>query len=196
VPLFIVYNKVCKKIGDQWVNGKVSAITEKKVGRQKILKTTYVLQFEDNARTKVTCDWEEASFHAQMYVDRQAVTDEDTNTQPEQQGMEEATENLTEQLRIVGGSLLTKWTVDFNEMACGAYVFNTTDEVRIRKGVVVKFHKALVQYELRYKCGFTLYVTEGRMKELIKDDCAFKKCRHNKIKVLVKEAENEWNLGA
>jgi hypothetical protein len=76
-----------------------------------------------------------------MYIDRQAVTDEETNAGPEQQGMKEATQNVTEQLRMVGGSLLTKWTIDFNELAGGAYVFNTTDEVRIRKGVVVKFHK-------------------------------------------------------
>ena len=146
MPLYIAYNKVCKKIGDQWVHGKVSAITEKKVGRQKILKTTYVLQFEDEAQTKIACDFEEASLHAQMYLDRKAVTEEATNEQPEQQGMEEATQNLTEQLRTVGGSLLTKWTVALNEMAGGAYVFNATDAVRIRKGVVVQL------------CGLTLYV--------------------------------------
>ena len=32
------------------------------------------------------------------------------------------------------------------------------------------------------------------MKELIEADRAFRKCRHKKIKVLVQEAENEWNL--
>jgi hypothetical protein len=191
----MAYNKVCKKIGDQWVHGKVSAITKKKVGRQKnFLKTTYVLQFEDEAQTKIACDFEEASLHAKMYLDTKAVTEEATNEQPEQQGLEEATQNLTEQLRTVGGSLLTKWTVALNEMAGGAYVFNATDEVRIRKGVVVQFHKASVQYELRYKCGLTMYVTVGRMKELIEADRAFRKCRHKKIKVLVQEAENEWNL--
>jgi hypothetical protein len=157
-------------IGDVWVNGKVSGITEKKVGRQKVLTKTYVLQFEDDARTKIACDYKEATLHAQMYTDRKLVTDEATKAQTELQGMEEATKNQTEQLRIVGGSLLTKWTLELNEMAGGSYVFKSTDEARIRKGVVVTFHKGLVQYELRYTCGFTLYITVGRMKELIEAD--------------------------
>ena len=184
---FITYKKVCKKIGNEWVNGKVDFITSKKVGRQKITKTTYVLQFEDDANTKISCDLEEASFHAQIYLDRKAVSAVPTNALPREPELEE-------HLRIVGGSLFTKWTVELNEMAGGTYVFNATDEVRIRKGVIVKFYKGLVQYELRYKCGFTLYVTVGGMKELVEQDRAFKKCRHQKIKDLVVEAENEWNL--
>ena len=140
--------KVCKRFDEGWVTGKVSGITQKKVGRQKILIPRYVLLFEDVNRTEIECGYAEASGFVHAYQQRQQIIE---SIAPHANADSEV---------VVGMELFTKWNVDLNLLSGGPEPptwLKEADAVWLRKCNVLKYHTALSQYEFVYTYGYSRY---------------------------------------
>jgi hypothetical protein len=175
--------KVCKRFAEGWVTGKVSVITQKKVGRQKILIPRYVLHFEDVNRTQIECGYKEASEFAHSYQERQQII------------VPIAPHDNAESAGIVGMELYTKWNVDLNLLSGGPESpswLKEADAVWLRKCNVLKYHKALSQYEFVYTCGYSRYIPIADVAEIMRLHKGYTTNTNSKIVELVRIANEEW----
>ncbi len=97
------------------------------------MDSTYVLKFDNAPTTRVDKNFEAAAELVDFYKQRRS-------------GQEELTMTNCQELSVVGVNLLTKWTLELNQLAGGAEPPEWLVQVKpafIRKCLVKKFHKAL-----------------------------------------------------
>ncbi len=88
------------------VNGKITAITQSRIGRSSKTVPRYVLDFEDRETTQYECGYDEVVQYNAAYktrIDTPAASDETT--------MEAGSE--------VGSAIYTMWTLSLNRLAGG-----------------------------------------------------------------------------
>jgi hypothetical protein len=102
-----VLDKLMRFSNAGWVDGKVVEIKEKRTGRQKVLVSTYVLKFDDMPSTRLERDYEATAELVDFTYQRK-------------HGKEAITAANWSLLGIVGVNLLTKWTLELNQVAGGA----------------------------------------------------------------------------
>jgi hypothetical protein len=178
-----VLDKLMRFSNAGWVDGKVVEIKEKRTGRQKVLVSTYVLKFDDMPSTRLERDYEATAELVDFTYQRK-------------HGKEAITAANWSLLGIVGVNLLTKWTLELNQVAGGATPpqwLVAVDPVFIRKCCVTKFHTALQQFELLYTCGYSRFVGLPAMIELLNTHHIYLKSDNSKIRLAVQNAEKEWN---
>ena len=168
------------------VNGKITAITQSRIGRSTKLVPRYVLDFEDRERTQYECGYDEVEQYNAAYkarIDTAATSDETT--------MEAGSE--------VGSAIYTMWTRSLNRLAGGGeppkckIASGRANGIWIRKCKIAAYHNALRIYELHYTCGYIRYVTPDEMHGISKVNEGYKNKRNPKLLKLLGYAETEWD---
>jgi hypothetical protein len=177
-----VSDKVCRFSNDGWVEGKVVEIKVKHSSRHYIgMDSTYVMKFDNAVTTRVDRNFEAAAELVDFYKQRQI-------------GQEQLTMTNWQELSVVGVSLLTKWTLELNQLAGGAEPPEWLVQVEpafIRKCLVKQFHKVLGQFELVYTCDCARYVPLAAMAELLNSHHLYCISENSKIRLSVQKAEEE-----
>ena len=93
----------------------------------------------------------------------------------------------------MGVHLLTKWTLELNQLAAGAEPpqwLVEVDPAFISKCLVNKLHKALImQFELVYTCGYVRYVPMAAMLDLLNSHHLYCMSENSKIRLSVQIAK-------
>ncbi len=89
----------------------------------------------------------------------------------------------------MGVHLLTKWTLELNQLAAGAEPSQWLMEVDpafIRKCLVKQLHKPFMQFELViYTCGYVRYVPMAAMLDLLNSHHLYCMSENSKIRLSV-----------
>ena len=178
-----VLDGVCRFSSNGWVEGKVVEVKVKRSSRSKGMESTYVMMFDDD-RKRLEKNFETTAelkdFCKQRKIGEEALTM--TNYQD---------------LRVVGSHLLTKWTLELNQLAGGdepPQWLVDLEPAFVRKCLVKKIHKPLMQFELVYTCGYVRYVPISSMLELLNTHHVYCTSENSKIRLSVQKAEVEWNI--
>ncbi len=100
-----VLDTVCRFSSSGWVEGKVVEVKVKRSARSKGMESTYVMMFDDDLK-RVEKKFETTAELKDFSKQRSS-------------GEEKLTMTNYQELRVVGSHLLTKWTLELNQLAGG-----------------------------------------------------------------------------